>query len=294
VSHPLHIVDVFAERRYAGNPLAVVLDVGDLPGEEMQRIALEMNHSETTFVTSRKPVDGGYDVRIFTPAREIPFAGHPTLGTAWVIRRELAPAGTEAVRLNLGVGQVPVTFEADADGGEVAWLRSPPVRLEATLPAERIAPALGLSPGDIDERAPVQRVSAGIVLTIVPLRSLDALGRSRLVLDAFPPLAANGFLPVVYLFCAEARGAGNDLSARYFFVAHGAREDPATGSATACLGCYLLEHDYLGRSDLSLRIEQGQEVGRPSLLRLRARREAGRPVVSVGGRVIPAVRGELL
>ena len=289
-----YIVDVFAERPYAGNPLAVVADAAELSPETMQRIALETNYSETTFVMSEPEADGGYRVRMFTPAREIAFAGHPILGTAWVVRHHIAPAMSGPVRLNLAVGQVPVTFESSADKEEVAWFLAPPVSLGPTCSPEQIAAALGVSPEDIESRAPVQQISAGTSLIIVPLRSLDALRRSKLDLDAFAPLAAAGFPPLVYVFCRETHHSENDLCARFFFEAHGVREDPATGNGAAFLGAYLLEHRFFSGSDLSLRIEQGYEIRRPSLVMVRARMADGSREVSVGGHVIPTVQGELL
>jgi trans-2,3-dihydro-3-hydroxyanthranilate isomerase len=173
-------------------------------------------------------------VRIFTPAREIAFAGHPILGTAWVVHHHVAPEASGPVRLNLAVGQVPVTFDARADGGEVAWFRAPPVAIGAMCARERIAAAVGLFPEDIEPRPPVQQFFAGTTSAIiVPLRSLDALRRSRLDLETFAPLAAEGFPPLVYLFCRQTHDSANDLCARFFFEAHGVREDPATGNGAA-------------------------------------------------------------
>ena len=288
-----HIVDVFAERPCDGNPLAVVVATTAMPDDAMQRVAAETNYSETTFVTPLPEHDGGRRVRIFTPAREIAFAGHPILGTAWVVRRHLEPEASGPVRLNLAVGQVPVTFESSPGRPEVGWFRAPPMSLGPTYAAERIAPALGIFVGDVDGSAPVQRCSAGTAAMIVPLRSLDALRRSRLDLAAYAPLAADGLPPLVYLFCAETRSPENDLSARFFFEANGVREDPATGNGAAFLGAYLLEHRFRSGSELALRIEQGHDLGRPSLVLLRAR-NAGAFEVHVGGGVIPIVEGRLL
>lgn len=288
-----YIVDVFAERPYTGNQLAVVVGEGILSDETMQQIAAETNYSETTFVTPGPEPDGGYRVRIFTPAREIAFAGHPILGTAWVIRHHVLPEASGPVRLNLALEQVPVTFERSAEGSEVAWFLAPPVALGKTCAPERMAAAVGVSPQDIDAAFPVQQFSAGTSAMIVPLRSLDALRRSRLDLDAYASLAAEGFPPLVYLFCRQTRDPRNDLSARFFFEAHGVREDPATGNGAAFLGAYLLEHGFFPESDISVRIEQGHEVRRPSVVMLRARRVDGSREVSVGGYVIPTVRGEL-
>jgi trans-2,3-dihydro-3-hydroxyanthranilate isomerase len=260
----------------------------------MQLIATEINFSETTFVEPTPEADGGYRTRIFTPAREIAFAGHPILGTAWVLRHLHGDNSSLQISLNLTVGQVPVTFEPTRDGSEVAWFEAPEMVLGPTAPPEAVAAALGLDSGDIDQRTPIQVVSSGTSAMIVPLRSLDALRRSRFNLDAFATLAAEGFPPLVYLFCREVRQAGNDLSARFFFEAHGVREDPATGNGAAFLGAYLLNHGLMSESRTSLRIEQGHEIGRPSLVLLSARIRGGKSDVRVGGHVLPTVRGELI
>jgi trans-2,3-dihydro-3-hydroxyanthranilate isomerase len=294
MANSFYIVDVFAERPYAGNQLAVVVGADGMSEETMQQLAAEMNYSDTTFVASAPKPDGGFRVRIFTPAREIAFGGHPILGTAWVVRHHVASEVSEPVRLNLAVGQVTVTFESSAEKRETAWFLAPPVLLGPTCARERIAAALGISPEDIETKAPVQQLSAGTSAMIVPLRSLDALRRSRLDLSAFASLAGEGFPPLVYLFCSETHHPENDLCARFFFEAHGVREDPATGNGAAFLGAYLMEHRFFQKSDLLLRIEQGYEVRRPSLVMLRARMAGGTREVHVGGHVIPTARGELL
>ncbi|MEW8030520.1 MAG: PhzF family phenazine biosynthesis protein [Candidatus Thiodiazotropha sp.] len=294
MTHRIYMVDVFAEHAYSGNQLAVIVGTDPLPGEMMQQLAAEMNFSETTFVTSVPEVDGGYRVRIFTPAREIAFTGHPILGTAWVIRHYVAPEFCAQIDLNLSVGKVPVRFESAAEGREIAWFRAPPMSLEATIPLEPVAAALGLSPQEIDTRTPIQVISAGTSAMIVPLSGLDALSRSQLNLEVFAPLIAQGYPPLIYLFCSQTHHPQNDLSARFFFEAHGVREDPATGNGAAFLGAYLLEHKLYPETGLSIRIEQGHEVRRPSVVMLRARMHNGVPEVSVGGYVIPVLRGELL
>jgi len=294
MTYSFHLVDVFAERPYAGNQLAVVTHADDLSDETMQQIAAEMNFSETTFVYSARQDDGGHRVRIFTPAREIAFAGHPILGTAWVIQRHLAPDASAPLQLNLAVGPIPVTFELAAGEDETVWFQAPRATPGATCAREPVAAALGISPEDIDSGSPIRQMTAGISALIVPLRSLDALRRCKLDLAAFAPLAAQGFSPLVYLFCPQTRQTQNDLSARFFFEANGVREDPATGNGAAFLGAYLLEHRVLAQSKLFLRIEQGHEVNRHSQVLLHAETLAGNHVVSVGGRVIPVIRGTLL
>lgn len=290
----LYIVDVFAEKPYAGNQLAVVIIDEDLSDALMQQIAAEMNFSETTFVRSAAGENGGYDVRVFTPASEVAFTGHPILGTAWVVRQHVVAGDCVSVRLNLAVGQVTVTFDSSAEGREVTWFRAPTMALGDILEREPMAAALGLSPQDIETGAPIQVVSAGTAAIIVPVCSLAALVRGRLDLDAFASLAAIGYPPLVYLFCRETHQPRNDVCARFFFDALGVREDPATGNGAAFLGAYLLEHRLYHGSDLSIRIEQGYEILRPSLIFLHARMLNGVREVNVGGYVIPVVQGDLL
>jgi len=291
------IVDVFAEVKYAGNPLAVVLDGADIPSEQMQRIALEMNYSETTFITGAGERDGGWDVRIFTPATEIPFAGHPTLGTAAVIRRELLGRPAERIVLHLGVGDVPVSFDAadpsDANGVQ-ARMVAPVPQLGPTHPPERVARVLGLDPAEIDARFPVQEVSIGIAITLVPLRSLDAVKRALYRTEVVRSLEQADFARLLFFFCAETEHPENQIHARMFAPLDGVPEDPATGSANACLAAYLVTHGYFGPGPLEARVEQGYEMGRPSLLHIAGREEGGAIRVEVGGRVIPVARGELL
>ena len=276
------IVEVFAEAAGGGNPLAVVVPGAEgLADADMQRIAAEMNYSETSFVPVAPSVDGRWPVRIFTPAREIAFAGHPILGTAWAIRRWLAPGLAAPIRLQLAAAAVPVAFEAAGDGRELAWFVAPPIALGRACDAGRVAAAVGISVHDLDPALPVREASSGTSALIVPLRSLEALGRSRLDLAAFAPLAALGLAPLAYLFCRETRDPRNDLSARFFFEANGVREDPATGNGAAFLGAYLNAHAPSVAARPSLRIEQGHETGRPSIVHLRA----GGGAIRVGGQV---------
>ncbi len=282
------IVDVFAESKYAGNPLAVVLEAGSLAPDSMQAIAREFGFSETTFAIARG--ESGCVVRIFTPTAEIPFAGHPTLGTAAVLRAEYG-LGDEVV-LELGVGPVRVAFAPDA-GGEIAWLEAPVPQLGKEHGRAATARALGLDESDLAPALPVQEVSAGIGFLVVPLASLTALRRVRLDSPALERLLGATPSIGVYLFCRETHEPGRDLAARMLFEATGVREDPATGSASACLGAYALEHGVFGPGALALQAEQGYEIDRPSLIRVRAELEAGVPRIRVGGRVLPVSRGRL-
>ena len=286
------IVDVFAEDKYAGNQLAVVRRAEGLTGAAMQKIAREINFSETTFVLGDRKRRGGYDVRIFTPAAELPFAGHPTLGTAFVIQQDLIKEPVRKVILNLKVGPIPVTFGYRGRKPDVLWMKQLQPRFGITLEARRVAPVLGLKPDDLDPKFPVQEVSTGIPFVIVPVKTLEAVKKSGFRADKLAGLTAEG--KAFLLFAPQTYSPSNDLNVRVFAHCYGVGEDPATGSANGCLAGYLVQHRYFGRARIDIRVEQGNEVGRPSLLLLRARDKAGKMDVFVGGRVILVARGKLV
>jgi trans-2,3-dihydro-3-hydroxyanthranilate isomerase len=290
----MFIVDVFAEEKYSGNQLAVITGAASLSTAQMQKIARETNFSETTFILSDTPRDGRYDVRIFTPMAEIPFAGHPTLGTAWVLRNFIAPAQPREIVLNLQLAPIPVTFRACADGAELAWMQPPyPVFGRRFDPAP-FAELLDLRPEDLDASFPVEEVGLGVPFTFIPLKTLAAIRRARFRQDVYEGLAHLGFNPALFLICPQTDAPANQLHVRMFAAAFGVPEDPATGSANACLGAYVLRHSYLPGDAVDLRVEQGYEIGRPSLLHVRARRRGDQADIEVGGRVILTARGELV
>ena len=282
-----YIVDVFAEEKYAGNQLAVVRGGADLPDETLQKIALEMNYSETTFVLSDEESKGGYDVRIFTPGGEVPFAGHPTLGTAYVIQHEMLAGPVERITLKLKAGEIPVTF------GEILWMRQLPPTFGATLDPAAVASTLELERADLDDNYPVQEVSTGLPTLIVPLKNLDALQRCRVRHDRYLELVENIEARSILVFCPEPHESA-DLSARMFAPSLGVTEDPATGSANGCLAGYLVEHRYFRTDSIDVRVEQGYEIDRPSLLYLQAARDGDEIRVDVGGRVQMVAKGELV
>ena len=279
-------VDVFADGPFRGNPLAVFPDASELNTEQMQTIAAEMNLSETTFVGGSD--SDSYSVRIFTPREELPFAGHPTLGTAWVLRH-LGRLTSERVVQHSPAGQTEVTLAP-----EVVWLRrtgsvGADLRANNEQIEQRIAAAVGLREADIglEPRELGRSVNglraavadAGIKHLIVPVRDASALERCRPVAHLLDGLTeAQG----AYCFTATAAGA---VRARGFFPALGIEEDPATGSAGACLGVYLA--DRVGPIDFEL--QQGVEMGRPSRMQVRA----GDADVHVGGRCELIVEGSL-
>jgi len=288
------IVDVFAESRFAGNQLAVFTDAGHLSSEQMQQIAKEINFSETTFILSSELRNGGYDVRIFTPAKELPFAGHPTLGTAFVIQQTIARQPVEQINLNLQVGQIPVNLHYEGAQPQVLWMKPNSPTFGESVTAEAIAPVLSLTPEDIDLRFPVQVVSTGVPFLIVPLKSLSALQKIKVNLDPLFTLVENLSAREIFVFCPETRNPENHFSARMFAHFLGIPEDPATGSANACFAGYLSQHEYLGSDEVDVCVEQGYEMGRPSLLRLKAQKQATAIQIEVGGRVIAIATGEFL
>lgn len=291
---PFSIVDVFAERKYRGNQLAVVRNAAAISDENMQLIAREMHFSETTFVLSDQQRDGGFDVRIFTPEAELPFAGHPTLGTAYVIQQEILRECAKEVKLNLKVGQIPVSFTYRDGRPEVLWMRQKPPEFGRDLDPNTIAEVLNLAPGQIDDRFPVQEVSTGVFCAIVPLKSLDAVRRARVDREKYFELVRSIQAKAILVFAPETYDRQNQLNVRVFADYYGVAEDPATGSANGCLAGYLVRHGYFQSEQIDVRAEQGHEIKRPSLLLLKAQKREGQIDVSVGGSVVMVARGDLL
>jgi trans-2,3-dihydro-3-hydroxyanthranilate isomerase len=289
-----YIVDVFAKTKYSGNQLAVVIEAGTLSAEEMQRVAKEMNYSETTFVLSGKMRDGGYDVRIFTPEQELPFAGHPTLGTAYIIGREIATGPQSEIVLNLGIGQIPVSMARTGEDEAILWMRQVPPTFTRTIDAERVAVALGLSRANMDERYPIEEVSTGVPFIVVPLKGLADLKQAHVAPEEYLRLVETISAKAILVFSPETYEEENDLSVRVFAGYLGVPEDPATGSANGCLAGYLIKHRYFGKDRIDVRVEQGYAMGRPSLLLLRAEDVRQRIDISVGGNVIMIAKGQLV
>lgn len=289
-----YIVDVFAEEKYAGNQLAVFTEAGDLTTEQMQRLAKETNYSETTFILSSELRQGGYDVRIFTPEQELPFAGHPTLGTAFVLQQEVIQQPVANLQLNLKVGPIPVHLLYENGQPDVLWMKQNRPSFGAVVAPDAIAPVLNLNITDLDCRYPIQEVSTGVPFLIVPLTSLVALQRIKVNLDRLMPLIEPLQAKMIFVFSPETRNSANQLSARMFAHAVGIPEDPATGSANGCLAGYLAQHHYFGCDRVNVRVEQGYEMGRPSLLRLKADRRQDGIGIEVGGKVIAIAKGQFI
>jgi trans-2,3-dihydro-3-hydroxyanthranilate isomerase len=287
-SYTFYIVDVFTKKKYAGNQLAVFQRAAELSSTEMQSIAREMNFSETSFILSDEPNNGGFDVRIFTPTEEVPFAGHPTLGTAYIIHNEIIHRASNDVVLNLKVGQIPVAFYPDGSG----WMRQMPAVFGPQYPPEVLASILGLEASDIDQRYPIQEVSTGLPFFIVPLMSLSALQRASVDKTRYFDFIKDTSAKSILVFCPEAHESPNQISVRVFVDYFGVPEDPATGSGNGCLAGYLTYYRYFGTDTIDIRSEQGYEIGRPSLLLLKTERAAGNISIFVGGKSVLVARGQ--
>jgi trans-2,3-dihydro-3-hydroxyanthranilate isomerase len=281
---PFVTLDVFTDRRFAGNPLAVVLESRGLEDAGMQAAAREFNLPETVFVLP--PADDRHRarLRIFTPARELPFAGHPTVGTAVLLGQS---RGGEMV-LEEEIGAVRCHVEPlGSDRGFARFdLPKLPERVGEAADAALIAAALGLAPAELGFAGFVPAVwSAGAAFTFVPVRDRAAVARSR------PDMArwadAVGASLGVFVFCGETEDANNTFHARMFAPTLGIAEDPATGSAVAALAGLVTHSGAVGDGDHEMRIEQGYEMGRPSLIDLAISIRAGRLVAgAIGGRAI--------
>jgi len=291
---PFCIVDVFAEKKYAGNQLAVVRGAKALSDIEMQQIAKEINFSETTFILSEQKRNGGYDVRIFTPREELPFAGHPTLGTAYVIQHEIIREPVETIILNLKIGQIPVTLNYSSEQIDILWMKQMGATFDRIFEPEQISQILSLNKSEMDDRFPIQEVSTGLPFIIIPLKTLDALKQAKVIRDKYFELIKDTQAKALLIFCPHTYDQENDLNIRVFADYYGVPEDPATGSANGCLAGYLVKYRYFGKDQIDIRVEQGCEIGRSSLLYLRAKDKGEKIDVSVGGKVEMIAKGEFI
>ena len=288
------IVDVFAEAPYSGNQLAVFLNGHLYSDDEMQRLAHEMNFSETTFVLPHDNRDGTHRVRIFTPVSELPFAGHPTLGTAYIIATELSDSAVDTVTLDLNAGRIPVALERDAAGAiRRLTMRQLPPTFGPPLDPARIAAVLDVPVEALDPRYPVQEVSTGLPFLIVPLQRLSDVRAIRSGRVAAAALAQGLADHAVLVFCPETYDPTHQLNVRVFVPHMGIPEDPATGSAGGCLTGYLVQHGYFGPDPFQIQAEQGYEVQRPSLLYLAGERTGDAITIQVGGTVQLIAEGHL-
>ena len=284
---PYSVLDVFAERPLEGNSLAVFPDATGLLTEQMQALAREMNLAETTFILPQPDETQGVRVRIFTVQEELPFAGHPTLGTAFALRGQ---SGTQQVVLELNVGKVPVHFEDKA--GEPAFGEMTQIDPNFGMQHDReaVARATGLRVEDFDDSLPIETVSTGIPFTVTPLKSLAVIRNLHIHLDRAAEYLEKAGGKFFYFVSRETVDRDARLHARMLFY-NG--EDPATGSAAGCTAAWMVAHG-VAKPDERVLIEQGVEMKRPSRIFVRASQRDNRIVnVRVGGHSVEIMRGEL-
>ena len=280
LSAAYHVVDVFTQTPLEGNPLAVFPDARAIDSTTMQRIARELNLSETTFVLPATRDDCAARVRIFTPTSEMLFAGHPTIGTAWVLRTIGAiPTARFCLEENVG----PVSVRIDPEPEDIIWLATPPISRGATYESASCARAVGLTESDLLD-VPCRLLTAGNPNIYIAVRDKAAVDRAavdtvalRKLLGSSPPLC-------VFVFAPVSTGAYS----RMFAPDLGVPEDPATGSATGPLAAFMMEHGLAPHADGTRFIsEQGTKMGRRSLLHVQIHGERGAQGIEVGGYVTP-------
>ncbi|MDR3747555.1 MAG: PhzF family phenazine biosynthesis protein [Acidobacteriota bacterium] len=283
-------LDVFTSRPLEGNQLAVFSDGRGLSDDEMQRLARETNLSETTFILPRDEAverEQGHKVRIFTVSEELPFAGHPTLGTAWHLYQQ---SNANEIVLDLKAGKVPVRF-SQREGQLFGEMRQAEPKFGRLHSPAEVAKVLGVNVRDLDENLSIQTVSTGMPFTMVAFRSLATLQRLNVSWNQMAPyFASSGTTEFFYLVCRETVALGASLHARMIFY-NG--EDPATGSAAGCCAAWAVQHGVLAAEQQGL-IEQGMETRRPSFLYIRAGKADGVVTnVRVGGNVVKVIDGKV-
>ena len=298
-----HIVDVFAQQKFTGNQVVVVECDHRLSDEEMQRIAREMNFPETSFVYTEIQNNGGYDVRIFTPTREVSFSGHPTLGTAFVINHFLTPGVQKEIRLNIATGSVLINAEnlGGKDSSSIIS-KSKPILTSGQKKPEfghvfepvLLSRVLNLDMDEIEQSYPIQAVTIGIGFIIVPIKSLKVLKRVKINLERYNWLISRTDAKSILVYCCETENPMNQVHVRVFADYYGLPEDTATGSGNGALAAYLAKYECFGSNHVDIRVEQGYEIGRPSLILAKATIEGEKIDVSIGGRIVLVAQGEIL
>ena len=280
-----YIVDCFAEEKYQGNELLVVIADREISNREQQQIAREINFSETAFILGGKQDNGGYDVRIWTPnVGEIPFAGHPTFGTAFIIHRCIEQGQGDLVRLNLKVGQIPVAVTSQG----LTMSQKPPT-FGKIVDRREIAEVFGLDAESIRDDYPVQWVSTGLESVIVPLKDRPSLSLLKIDREAFERYVLrhpeNNCNHLFFVNMDDCTFAVRCLMEDFV-------EDPATGSANSDLAGYLLQYDYFGKTNINYTVIQGEDMGRRSVLHIHARKASMNWTIEVGGRCHIVASGE--
>jgi trans-2,3-dihydro-3-hydroxyanthranilate isomerase len=287
-SYPYRVVDVFSEEPLLGNQLGVFPDSLSIDSQTMQNIAKELNVAETVFFGPATRSDCAAKVRIFTPGREMPFAGHPTVGASFVLRElSVVPKNVERFALEENIGPVAVRVENGNHGRPLIWLSTPPIRVGAAIDTAACARAISLDPSDLLGKTP-EIVGAGNPGIFIALKNKEAVDRAVLDLSAARTLTSQ---PVfIFPFAPTAEGAYS----RMFAPDHGVAEDPATGSAAGPLAAYMMRHGLApSASGTRLISEQGTKMGRRSILHILIHGQNGSDLIEVGGYVTPIIEGVL-
>jgi trans-2,3-dihydro-3-hydroxyanthranilate isomerase len=283
-------IDVFTDRVFGGNPLAVFTEPGDFDDATHLQIAREMNLSETTFVYPPDNPEADFKIRIFTPGKEIPFAGHPTLGTAHILWEIGKIASTsDNVVLEMGAGLIKVSKSQNN-----LYMEQPqPLFGDTVKDVDQVAAALSIDPADIDSRFPLQIVSTGFPALYVPITNIKAIQNLDLNLSVLREVL--GGVDMIYVFTGETLGSSSTVHSRSFAPFVGIPEDPATGSAAGALGAYLVRHKVIENLDSSrIIIEQGFEMDRPSLIQVNVGKfDEKIHSIQVGGQAITVLEGNM-
>jgi len=290
-SHRYQVVDVFTEEPLLGNQLGVFPDATGIDDATMQKIAKELNVAETVFISPATRSDCVANVRIFTPGREMPFAGHPTVGASFVLRElGMVPKNVERFALQEKIGPVPVRVETGNNGRPLIWLTTPPITIGRAMDAGACVRMLGLEAAELLGRPP-EIVSAGNPGVFIALKSKEAVDRAVLDIHALQTLKRE---PDESFFVFVFAPTGDGAYSRMFAPEHGVTEDPATGSATGPLAAYLMRHGLAPSADgTRLVSEQGTKIGRRSILHVLVHGNSGANGIEVGGYVTPVIEGVL-
>ncbi|MBC3542149.1 PhzF family phenazine biosynthesis protein [Rufibacter sediminis] len=301
---PYYIVDVFADAPYKGNQLAVFLQAQNLTTEQMQQMAQEIGFAESSFLLSDTGEETGFPTRIFTVEYEVPFAGHPTLGTAYVIQQFLLKEQVPELSLQVKAGQIPVTFTYQGSQPDFLMMRQLNPTFGSTLPKDQVAALMGLTPEALHPEFPVQEVSTGLPFLIIPLQKLTDIQNLQVRPDQllaflqqyglYKTQRPDGLTVALYFFCPETYSPNHQVNARMLALENGeVIEDAATGSANGCLLAYFLKHGYFPEDNLELLVEQGYEIKRNATIKLQGRKTAPNQYeLLVGGQVQLISKGE--
>ncbi len=280
-----YIIDCFAEEKYSGNELLVVLPDKKISDDEQQKIAREINFSETVFIFPKDNASDGYNVRIWTPTTgEVPFAGHPSLGAAYVIHNYIESHENSKIILNTNVGKIPITVSDD-----IYTMKQNQPTFGTVIDKHKISEIFQINDSDIRDDIPIQWVSTGLGAVIIPLKTFDALNNVNINQDKFKAyVSSQPECNCNHLFFVEM--GKNIFSARCImedFV-----EDPATGSAAGCMAGYLLNYNYFNDAKISYTVYQGEKLGRNSVLYVQAQKTANDTTIYVGGKCHTVASGE--